>query len=239
MKVSLNEIKFDERGLAPVVVQDARTGEVLMLAYMNAESCARTLAEGETWFWSRSRAELWHKGATSGHTQRVVRLRADCDADALLVSVEPRGPACHTGARTCFHQTLEGAPDDETRQQTRVVNADTNAPPDEQRVLELGAQLQQLYAVIERRRQERPEGSYTTYLFNQGLDKILKKLGEETAETIIAAKNEDTSALVAEASDLLYHLLVLCVERGVTLEEIGAELSQRSGRPNERLRRTE
>ena len=233
MKVSLNEIKFDERGLAPVVVQDARTGEVLMLAYMNAESLARTLAEGETWFWSRSRAELWHKGVTSGHTQRVVRLRADCDADALLVSVEPRGPACHTGARTCFHQTVEGAPDDEARQQTRVVDADTNAPPDEQRGPELGAQLQQLYAVIERRRQERPEGSYTTYLFNQGLDKILKKLGEETAETIIAAKNDDTAALVAEASDLIYHLLVLCVERGVTLEEIGAELAGRSGRPNE------
>src|SRR5205085_2474784 len=229
MKVSLSEIKFDERGLAPVVVQDARTGEVLTLAYMNAESFARTLAEGETWFWSRSRAELWHKGATSGHTQRVVSVRADCDADALLVSVEPRGPACHTGARTCFHQAIEGAPDEEAERQTRVVGADKNAQSEMQHTPELGAQLQQLYAVIEQRRQERPAGSYTTYLFHQGLDKILKKLGAETAETIIAAKNEDTSALVAEASDLLYHLLVLCVERGVTLEEISAELVQRSG----------
>jgi len=236
MKVSLSEIKFDERGLAPVVVQDARTGEVLMLAYMNAESLARTLAEGETWFWSRSRAELWHKGATSGHTQRVVSVRADCDQDALLVSVEPRGPACHTGARTCFHQAIEGAPD-EAKEQTQVVN--TDAQPDEQRSPELGLQLRRLYALIERRRQERPEGSYTTYLFDQGLDKILKKLGEETAETIIAAKNDDVNALVAEAADLLYHLLVLCVERGVTLEEIGAELAQRSGKSNERLRKTE
>src|SRR5256885_2363198 len=108
MRVSLNDIKFDERGLVPVVVQDARTGEVLTLAYMNAESLRRTLDAGETWFWSRSRAQLWHKGETSGHTQRVLDVRADCDADALLVSVEPRGPACHTGARTCFHQELEG-----------------------------------------------------------------------------------------------------------------------------------
>src|ERR1041384_7850855 len=146
MKVSLNEIKFDERGLAPVVVQDARTGEVLMLAYMNAESLQRTLAEGETWFWSRSRAELWHKGATSGHTQRVVDMRVDCDADALLVSVEPRGPACHTGARTCFHQVLAGAPDDEAKEQTQVVNVDANAPLGGQSMSELGAQLQELYA---------------------------------------------------------------------------------------------
>ncbi|PYS89639.1 MAG: bifunctional phosphoribosyl-AMP cyclohydrolase/phosphoribosyl-ATP pyrophosphatase [Acidobacteria bacterium] len=234
MKVSLSEIKFDERGLAPTVVQDARTGEVLMLAYMNAESLQRTLAEGETWFWSRSRAELWHKGATSGHTQRVASVRADCDADALLVSVEPRGPACHTGARTCFHQEL-----DAELGRAQAGEPNTYAETSEPRAPELGLQLRQLYALIERRRQERPEGSYTTYLFNQGLDKILKKLGEETAETIIAAKNGDAGALVAEASDLLYHLLVLCVERGVTLEEISAELVQRSGQPNERLRKTE
>jgi phosphoribosyl-AMP cyclohydrolase / phosphoribosyl-ATP pyrophosphohydrolase len=239
MKVSLSEIKFDERGLAPAVVRDARTGEVLMLAYMNAESLQRTLAEGETWFWSRSRAELWHKGATSGHTQRVVDMRVDCDADALLVSVEPRGPACHTGARTCFHQTLADAPDDEAQEQTRVVNVDANAPLDGQSMSELGAQLQELYAVIAQRRQERPAGSYTTYLFDQGLDKILKKLGEESAETIIAAKNEDSGALVAEASDLLYHLLVLCVERGVTLAEISAELALRRGKANERLKQAE
>src|SRR5437868_10515630 len=149
MKVSLSEIKFDERGLAPVVVQDALTGEVLMLAYMNAESFERTLVEGETWFWSRSRAELWHKGATSGHTQRVVSVRADCDADALLISVEPRGPACHTGARTCFHQTIEGAPEEGGKEQTRIGSADTNAQPELRRSThKMGEKLQQLYAVI-------------------------------------------------------------------------------------------
>jgi phosphoribosyl-ATP pyrophosphohydrolase/phosphoribosyl-AMP cyclohydrolase len=213
-------IRFDERGLVPAVVQDAQTGEVLTLAYVNAESLARTLAEGETWFWSRARAVLWHKGETSGHTQHVVEVRADCDADALLVRVEPAGPACHTGAHTCFHQALDDAP--------------PRAEGDAARASELGAQLQQLYALVEQRRQERPAGSYTTYLFNQGLDKMLKKIGEEAAETIIAAKNEDTDALVAEASDLLYHLVVLFVARGVTLAQINAELTQRAGKQSDR-----
>ena len=242
MNVSLSDIKFDERGLAPVVVQDARTGEVLTLAYMNAESLRRTLDTGETWFWSRSRAELWHKGATSGHTQRVVNVRADCDTDALLVAVEPRGPACHTGARTCFHQELDRATartESGTLEHEQTDGLNAGAESSLRRAGELGARLEQLYALIEQRRRERPAGSYTTYLFNQGLDKILKKLGEESAETIIAAKNEDTDALVAEASDLLYHLLVLCVERGVTLEEISTELAERSGKSHERLRSTE
>jgi phosphoribosyl-ATP pyrophosphohydrolase/phosphoribosyl-AMP cyclohydrolase len=212
MKVS--EIKFDERGLVPAVVQDAQTGEVLTLAYMNAESLARTLGERETWFWSRSRAALWHKGETSGHTQRVVDVKVDCDADALLVRVEPHGPACHTGARTCFHRELEGAPIDEAAAHET----------------DLGTRLQELYALIEQRRVARPAGSYTTYLFEQGLDKILKKVGEESAETIIAAKNEDARALVAEVSDLLYHLLVLLVERGVTPAQVNAELTRRGGR---------
>ncbi len=231
MKVAA--IKFDERGLVPAVVQDAATGEVLTLAYMNAESVARTLAEGETWFWSRSRATLWHKGETSGHTQRVVSVRADCDADALLVAVAPRGPACHTGAHTCFHQefddvaayTLTAATEQGVVEQT-----DDGGEASGKHGPELGAQLGQLYALIERRRAERPAGSYTTYLFEQGLDKILKKIGEEAAETIIAAKNEEPAALVAETSDLLYHLIVLCVERGVTLAQIGAELARRSGK---------
>ncbi len=220
MKVA--EIKFDERGLVPAVVQDARTGEVLTLAYMNAESLARTLAAGETWFWSRSRAALWHKGETSGHTQRVVEVRADCDADALLVRVEPRGPACHTGARTCFHQELEGA-------QAGGAQTDEGRQADAASS-ELGARLRQLYEVVERRERERPAGSYTTYLFEQGLDKILKKVGEESAETIIAAKNEDEGAFISEASDLLYHLVVLLVARGVTLEQIGAELARHTGK---------
>ena len=224
MKVA--DVKYDERGLVPAVVQDARTGEVLTLAYMNAKSLARTLAERETWFWSRSRAALWHKGETSGHTQSVVEVRADCDTDALLVRVEPRGPACHTGARTCFYQTLEG---EQTMAESSAAQSN-DAAVAATKPSELGAQLEQLYALVEQRRRERPEGSYTTYLFDAGLDKMLKKIGEEAAETIIAAKNEDRSALVAEASDLLYHLIVLCVERGVTLAQINAELAQRGGK---------
>ncbi|HYO62859.1 MAG TPA: bifunctional phosphoribosyl-AMP cyclohydrolase/phosphoribosyl-ATP diphosphatase HisIE [Pyrinomonadaceae bacterium] len=214
MKVKVEDLKFDERGLAPVVVQDARTGEVLTLAYANAESLRRTLETGETWFWSRSRNALWHKGETSGHTQRVVSLAADCDADALVVKVEPAGPACHTGARTCFHQGVEGA---------EFEDEDNDAPP------ELGALLAEVYALVADRRRERPEGSYTTYLFDKGLDKILKKVGEESAETIIAAKNEDAGRLAEEVSDLVYHLVVLLVERDVTLEAVRDELARRRG----------
>ncbi len=209
MSLRPEDVKFDERGLVPAVVQDARTREVLTLAYMNAESLRRTLAEGETWFWSRSRAELWHKGATSGHTQRVVSVRLDCDADALVVLVEPRGPACHTGARTCFHNELEGAPAGE--------------------IGGIGPVLERLYAVVEARRREMPAGSYTTYLFEKGINKILKKVGEESAETIIAAKDGDDGALGAEAADLVYHLLVLLVERGLTLDELAGELARRRG----------
>ncbi|HEX8502823.1 MAG TPA: bifunctional phosphoribosyl-AMP cyclohydrolase/phosphoribosyl-ATP diphosphatase HisIE [Pyrinomonadaceae bacterium] len=206
MSLKPEDVRFDECGLVPAVVQDARTREVLTLAYMNEESLRRTLAEGETWFWSRSRAELWHKGATSGHTQRVVEIRLDCDSDALVVLVEPRGPACHTGAVSCFRR--EG--DEKTRN-------------------DIGALLGELYEVIAGRRREMPAGSYTTYLFEKGLNKILKKVGEEAAETIIAAKDEDPSALTAETADLVYHLLVLMVERGLTLDELGAELARRRG----------
>jgi phosphoribosyl-ATP pyrophosphohydrolase/phosphoribosyl-AMP cyclohydrolase len=195
-----DELKFDERGLLPAIVQDARTREVLTLAYVNRESLARTIETRETWFWSRSRNELWHKGETSGNTQEVVALVADCDSDAIVVLVNPAGPACHTGARSCFE-----------------------LPQNE----DLGGLLVQLYALIESRQRERPEGSYTTYLFDKGLDKILKKVGEESAETIIAAKNDDTKPLVAEVSDLIYHLLVLLVERGVSLDEVRNELAQR------------
>jgi phosphoribosyl-ATP pyrophosphohydrolase/phosphoribosyl-AMP cyclohydrolase len=218
-KIGVEELSYDERGLVPVVVQDARTREVLTLAYMNAESLRRTLDEGETWFWSRSRAQLWHKGETSGHTQKVSGIAADCDTDALVVFVAPNGPACHTGAPSCFQHEIEGAPylappGDMGREGARPANA-------------LGATLAGLYELVEGRNAERPAGSYTTYLFEAGLDKILKKVGEESAETIIAAKNGDAPALVAEVSDLLYHLLVLLVERGVKLEEIESELSRR------------
>jgi phosphoribosyl-ATP pyrophosphohydrolase/phosphoribosyl-AMP cyclohydrolase len=210
MSFDSSQIQFDERGLIPAIVQDARTGAVLTLAYMNAESLEKTLATRETWFWSRSRSELWHKGATSGNIQRVVEVRQDCDGDALAVLVEPAGPACHTGKRSCFHRDLEGEVVDD-------VGLDQS----------LGTVLDELYRLIESRRRERPEGSYTTYLFEKGLDKILKKLGEETSETIIAAKNDDPGEMVSESADLLYHLIVLLVDRGVKLGSIRDELVRR------------
>ena len=228
--IEVKEIKFDERGLVPVVVRDARTGEVLTLAYMNAESLRRTLDSGETWFWSRSRAALWHKGETSGHTQRVVSVSADCDRDALLVSVNPAGPACHTGTRTCFERAGDetarrAEPPPATGERDAAANGgggcgEVSAP-------DLGSELRRLHSLVTTRRAERPAGSYTTYLFDAGLDKILKKLGEESAETIIAAKNPERGPLVAEAADLLYHLVVLLVERGVAAEDIAAELARR------------
>lgn len=201
MSLDIKNLKFDERGLIPAIVQDAGTREVLTLAYMNAESLARTIETGQTWFWSRSRNELWHKGETSGNTQSVVSLTCDCDQDAIVVLVNPAGPACHTGARSCFDFDAEFE--------------------------DLGTLLTNLYELIESRERERPEDSYTTYLFNSGLDKILKKVGEESAETIIAAKNEDKERLTAEVSDLVYHLLVLLVARGVSLDEVRAELAKR------------
>ena len=206
--INFDEIRFDERGLIPAIVQDAATREVLTLAYMNHESLARTLETKQTWFWSRSRNELWHKGETSGNTQEVVNLALDCDRDAIVVLVKPAGPACHTGAVSCF-------------------DTGTQQPA-------LGPLLDQLYELIETRERERPSGSYTTYLFEEGLDKILKKVGEESAETIIAAKNDDDERLTAEASDLVYHLLVLLVARGVSLNEIAAELGQRRKGRSER-----
>lgn len=221
MEIAIENLKFDERGLIPAVVQDAQTREVLTLAYMNRESLRRTLTEKQTWFWSRSRSRLWHKGETSGNVQRVREVRVDCDGDALVVLVEPTGPACHTGARSCFHNELNDAAAENDLPHGRV----------EDEAGDLGALLEELYGVIEDRRSTRPEGSYTTYLFDKGLDKILKKIGEESAETIIAAKNEDPRQFVAETSDLLYHLLVLLVERGASLDDVHAELARRRGEP--------
>ena len=208
MSINLGEVKFDERGLVPAIVQNAKTREVLTLAYMNQESLVRTIETGQTWFWSRSRNELWHKGETSGNTQQVVSLALDCDRDAIVVLVDPAGPACHTGARSCFDVAEDS--------------------------IDLGRVLDGLYQLIESRERERPAGSYTTYLFNEGIDKILKKVGEESAETIIAAKNEERERLTSEVSDLLYHLVVLLVARGVSLEEIAKELKQRRGDKSER-----
>ena len=194
----LEKVQFDSQGLVPAIVQDAATREVLMMAYMNRESLERTLETGETYFYSRHRQELWHKGATSGNLQSVKKVRVDCDFDTLLIEVAPAGPACHRGTYSCFEvePMIEGF-------------------------------LSKLYGLIEDRKEMRPEGSYTTYLFNCGIDKILKKVGEESAETIIAAKNESSAELVAEASDMIYHLLVLLVERGVALEDIARELESR------------
>jgi phosphoribosyl-ATP pyrophosphohydrolase/phosphoribosyl-AMP cyclohydrolase len=213
MKIAIEDLRFDEQGLIPVVVQDADTRQVLTLAYMNAESLNRTLETRETWFWSRSRSSLWHKGETSGNTQRVVDVLVDCDSDAITVLVAPQGPACHTGSQTCFHNDLGFESSIETREQPN-----------------LGETLKEIYGVVESRKREKPADSYTTYLFDQGLDKILKKVGEESAETIIAAKNEDRNALVKESSDLLYHLIVLFVERGISLGEVSAELRERAGK---------
>ena len=204
MKLQISNLKFDAQGLIPAIVQDARTRQVLTLAYMNSESLMRTIETKETWFWSRSRSELWHKGETSGNTQQVVEIIPDCDGDSLVVLVEPTGPACHTGATSCF--------------QTSDVHS-----------VELGELLDRLYGLIREREEKRPPGSYTTYLFNEGIDKILKKVGEESAETIVAAKNDAVEPLVSEVSDLLYHLLVLLVARGVTLNEIRDELAKRRG----------
>lgn len=194
----LQNARFGADGLIPAVVQDARTREVLTVAYMNKEALQLTVEKRETYFWSRSRQQLWHKGETSGNSQKVTQVSLDCDNDAVLVEVEPLGPACHTGSYSCFgsEPEIEGV-------------------------------LQELYAVIEERKEQRPEGSYTTYLFNSGLDKILKKVGEESTETIVAAKNTDAGRLVSETGDLIYHLLVLLVERGVTLDEISRELKGR------------
>ncbi len=203
-------IRFDEKGLVPAIVQDAETKEVLTLAYMNKESLEKTLETGETWFFSRSRQELWHKGATSGNTQSVVNVKYDCDQDAVLVLVKPKGPACHTGAVSCFS---EG-----------VVTERAAASLEDYRI------LQSLEQLIIDREKERPEGAYTTYLFEKGVDKILKKVGEEASEVIIAAKNRDKEELKWEAADLLYHLQVLLVEQGLPLKEVLKTLEERHKR---------
>ena len=234
MNFKIHELKFDEHGLVPAIVQDANTREILTLAYMNAESLQRTIETNETWFWSRSRNQLWHKGGTSGNTQRVVDVLLDCDEDALVVLVEPAGPACHTGARTCFHNAIESDQSQGARAEGKSASATvTRRVVDAAGTQDLGGLLDQLYALIESRKHERPSGSYTTYLFNEGLDKILKKLGEESVETIIAAKNPGPELLIAETADLLYHILVLLVERNVTLDQIQQELTRRQGRKGE------
>ena len=201
--LNIDELKFDEKGLIPAIVVDAISKKVLTLAYMNRESLAITMEKEMTCFYSRSRNELWLKGETSGNYQHVVSITADCDRDALVVKVEKDGPACHTGAESCFNE--------------KVYESDT--------LHEFS--YQGLIKLIEGRKTEQKEGSYTTYLFQKGLDKILKKVGEECTEVIIAAKAEDKPETIYEIADLCYHTMVLMIEQGITLEDIHKELASR------------
>lgn len=209
--MNVDDLKFDEKGLIPAIVQDAKTKEVLTLAYMNKDSLQKSLESGETWFYSRSRQELWHKGETSGNTQKIVEMKFDCDQDAIVVLVEPAGPACHLGTTSCFTEKLYGAE-----------NATEEAGD-----LEDYRILQYLERVIKQREEEMPEGAYTTYLFREGVDKILKKVGEESSEVIIAAKNRDGEELKWEAADLIYHLLVLLQEQKLPFNEVLGVLMER------------
>ena len=197
-----DKLKYDSRGLIPAIVTDAESGKVLMLAYMNRESLEISLREGYTCFWSRSRGELWRKGETSGNRQRIVSVTADCDADTLLVSVVKSGPACHTGAESCFFNGI----------------CDSGERP---------FSVDGLYELLLGRKSERPEGSYTTYLFEKGRDKILKKVGEECTEVIIAGKADDMAEAVYELADLAYHALVLMADMGITPGDVRAELAKR------------
>lgn len=201
--VTINELKFDGKGLIPAIVTDAVSNKVLTLAYMNRESLEISMKEGKTCFWSRSRQELWRKGETSGNYQHIVSITADCDRDALTVLVNKDGPACHLGTDSCFNDLVYVNP--------------------EQSVFS----LEGLYGLLESRRRDLPEGSYTTYLFQKGLDKILKKIGEESTEVIIAGKAEDRAETVYEISDLCYHVLVLMVQMGISVGEIKRELASR------------
>lgn len=201
--INVDELKFDEKGLIPAVVVDAVSKKVLTLAYMNRESLEITMERGLTCFYSRSRQELWLKGETSGNYQHVVSITADCDKDALTVVVEPDGPACHTGEVSCFYNKVWDSP--ELREFS----------------------LEALVKLIESRKTEKTEGSYTTYLFEKGIDKILKKVGEECTEVIIAAKADDKKETVYEIADLAYHTLVLMIQMGISLEDVHRELASR------------
>ena len=201
--INIEELKFDEKGLIPAVVVDAYSRKVLTLAYMNKESLKISMEKGLTCFWSRSRQELWLKGETSGNYQHIVSITADCDKDALTIVVEKDGPACHKGTDSCFEYPVWQSED---RHEFSIEG---------------------LYELLEGRKEEKPEGSYTTYLFEKGLDKILKKVGEECTEVIIAGKAEDKKETIYEIADLAYHVMVLMVEAGISVEDIQKELASR------------
>ena len=201
--INIEELKFDEKGLIPAVVVDEMTQKVLTVAYMNKESLQISMEKGLTCFWSRSRQELWLKGETSGNYQHIVSITADCDKDALVVVVKKDGPACHTGTDSCFTNTLW---------QSSELSQFT---------------LRGLYELLEGRKKDKPEGSYTTYLFEKGIDKILKKIGEECTEVIIAGKADDKNETVYEIADLAYHVMVLMTQMGITVDDIHRELASR------------
>ena len=202
--LDINELKFDEKGHIPAIVTDADTGRVLTLAYMNRESLEISMREGRTCFWSRSRKQLWRKGETSGNYQEILDITADCDRDALTVRVKKAGPACHLGNDSCFEDKV-------------FVNGESHED----------FSLDSLYELIKGRKTEKKEGSYTTYLFEKGLDKILKKVGEECTEVIIAAKGGDRAETIYEVSDLVYHVMVMMVEQGISTGDILRELKSR------------
>ena len=202
--LTIDELKFNSHGLIPAVVVDAASKKVLTLAYMNRESLEISMKEGRTCFWSRSRQELWRKGETSGNVQHIVDITADCDRDALVVTVNKEGPACHLGTDSCFNDRV-------------YVNEASSAP----------FSLEGLYELLQGRKDTMPEGSYTTYLFQKGLDKILKKVGEESTEVIIAGRAEDRAETIYELADLTYHAMVLMVEMGISVEDVKQELASR------------
>jgi phosphoribosyl-ATP pyrophosphohydrolase/phosphoribosyl-AMP cyclohydrolase len=210
---AIDGIEFDEKGLVPVIAQDAAAGDVLTLAYANREALEKTLSSGEAHYYSRSRSELWRKGATSGNTQRVVEVRLDCDGDALLYMVEPRGPACHTGQKSCFFTTLAGE--------------GVGVAPAGEIEVRFGATVERLAGTIAQRHREMPEGSYTVSLIQSGKERLAQKVGEEAVEVIVAALSDER--LPEEAADLIYHLLALLEERGVGVEDVAKVLYDRHG----------
>lgn len=214
MEKILKEIKFDDNGLIPVIAQDYKTNKVVMLAYMNKEALKKTIDTGKAHYWSRSRKKLWLKGETSGNYQYIKSINIDCDADTLLIKVEQKGCACHTGHYSCFYRQLAEGGFGEFEENEKLHDNDASV-------------LKELYDVILGRKINPKKGSYTNYLFEEGLDKILKKVGEEAAEVIIASKNESKGEIIYEVADLFYHIFVLLVDRGLKLGDIYKELKRR------------
>ena len=240
MGYNVERFKFNADGLLPVIIQDHRTNQVLMMAYMNKEALGKTLSSGQTWFYSRSRQKLWHKGETSGNVQDVDEVYFDCDADTLLIKVRQHGAACHEGYETCFHYRIE--PDGSVALVGDLVFSPEEVygdkgpppptyqpPPDPARPICIYAStiLEEVFEIILDRKRNRMKGAYTSYLFDKGIDTILKKIGEEITEVIVAAKNKKKTELIAEAADVIYHLMVLLAAEGIDVREVFGELKSR------------